>query len=132
MDATEHFVILFNAMPDDVNAAMRAGRRQCVDGAFKAVEGMRRAVHGDLKGFVVVVSAGFASSHGILASRCQVLMATQPRTSRASSGRGPIVPAPKELARNVIPQSCPHFTKCCFRSTSRSRARAGPSARPKS
>src|SRR5258707_15806985 len=56
---------LLQAVPDDARSAMIAGRRERVDGAFEAVERMRLPVHGDLKRLVVVVTAGFAGSHGV-------------------------------------------------------------------
>jgi hypothetical protein len=46
-----------HAVTDDLAAAMRAGRRQRVDGALEAVEYMGLTTHLDLKTFVVGVSA---------------------------------------------------------------------------
>ena len=44
---------------------MIAGRRECVNGAFEAVERVRLAAHRDLKRLVVVVAAGFALTHDV-------------------------------------------------------------------
>src|SRR5450830_2059439 len=54
------------AVADDAHAAMLAGGRECMDRAFEAVERMGLASRHDLKGFVVVVSARVAFSHGEL------------------------------------------------------------------
>src|SRR5262245_9512927 len=66
MRAAEDRSVLLEAVADDMDAAIRACRRQCVDRAFEAVEGVTRAVEGDLKRLVVVVAAGLASGHGCL------------------------------------------------------------------
>jgi len=66
--AAEDRAGFLDAVTDDVRAAVRTGRRQRVDGAFEAVEGVAGAVQSDLKGLVVVIAAGFASGNGILAS----------------------------------------------------------------
>jgi hypothetical protein len=42
---------------------MAAGRRERMNGALKAVKNMRLAALDDLEGFVVVISANFASGH---------------------------------------------------------------------
>jgi hypothetical protein len=63
MIAAEKGARLLQAMPEDAGAAMIAGWRKRVDGAFEAVERMRLAVHRDLKRLVVVVAASFARSH---------------------------------------------------------------------
>src|SRR5262249_29457899 len=68
MLAAEESAFLFEPMADDVDAAVLAGRRQRVDRALEAVEGVGRAVHAHLEGLVVVVAAGFASGHGDLVS----------------------------------------------------------------
>ena len=65
MLAAEKGARLLQAVPDDASAAMIAGRRERVYGAFEAVERMRFAVHRDLKGLVVVVAASFARSHDV-------------------------------------------------------------------
>src|SRR6266540_1533797 len=67
MLAAEERPALRQPVTDDVDAACRAGRRQRVDGAFEAVEGVTAAVHHHLERFVVIVAAGFASGHGCLA-----------------------------------------------------------------
>jgi len=70
MLAAKEGAVLLEAVPDDADAAVLAGRRQRVDRAFEAVEGVGGAVHGHLKRLVVVVSAGFASGHDNLATGC--------------------------------------------------------------
>src|SRR5665647_1062019 len=54
------------AVADDAHAAMLAGGRECMDRAFEAVERMGLASRHDLKGFVVVIAARVAFSHGEL------------------------------------------------------------------
>src|SRR5262249_35637137 len=65
----EERAVLLQPVPDDMDAAVLAGRCQRVDRAFEAVEGVRRAVHAHLKRLVVIVAAGFTSRHGDLATR---------------------------------------------------------------
>jgi hypothetical protein len=51
---------------DDLAAAMRAGGRERMDGAFKAIKGVGLvAGQPNFKGLVVVIAAHVASSHGI-------------------------------------------------------------------
>src|SRR5262245_7274236 len=52
-----------------MDAAILACRCERVDRAFEAVEGVRRAVHAQLKRLVVIVAAGFTSRTGDLATR---------------------------------------------------------------
>ena len=52
-------------MADDADAAVIAGRRERVDGAFEAVKRMRLAILHDLKRLVVVVAASFALGHDV-------------------------------------------------------------------
>ena len=52
------------AMAQDSAVAMRAARREFVNCAFKAVERMILSAENNIKGFVIVVAAGFALSHG--------------------------------------------------------------------
>src|SRR5712692_10849049 len=66
MLAAEERAFLFESVTDDMDAAVLAGRRQRMDRALEAVEGVGRAVHAHLKRLVVVVSAGFASGHDCL------------------------------------------------------------------
>src|SRR5262249_54408418 len=63
MLAAEEGAVLLEAVSDDADAAVRAGRRQRMDRAFEAVEGMAGTVHADLKCLVVVVFPGFTSGH---------------------------------------------------------------------
>jgi hypothetical protein len=65
MRAAVNRVVLFDAVTDDLAAAMGAGRRQRVDGALKRIERVRLAVHGDLERLVIIVAANF-TLHGYL------------------------------------------------------------------
>lgn len=63
MLAAEEGALLLEAVTDDTDAAMRAGRRQRMDRAFEAVEGVGLAALDHLKRLVVIVPAGFADCH---------------------------------------------------------------------
>src|SRR5215472_8312252 len=63
MLAAEEGAVLLQAVTDDADAAVLAGRRQRMDRAFEAVEGVGGTVHAHLKCLVVVVSTGFTSGH---------------------------------------------------------------------
>lgn len=65
MVATEEGTVLLQSVADNAHAAHLAGGRQRLDGAFEAVEGMGLARLHHLERLVVVVSAGFALSHGV-------------------------------------------------------------------
>jgi hypothetical protein len=65
MLATKQCAGLLEAMPDDADSAMIAGWRERMNGAFEAIKGMRLAVHRVLRGFVVVIAAGFTCSHDV-------------------------------------------------------------------
>jgi hypothetical protein len=65
MLATKKCAGLLEAMPDDADSAMIAGWCERMNGAFEAIKGMCLAVHRDLKGFVVVVAAGFTCRHDV-------------------------------------------------------------------
>jgi hypothetical protein len=45
-------------------AAVTTGWGKCMDCALKAIERMRDVVHDYLKGFVILIPAGFALRHG--------------------------------------------------------------------
>src|SRR5688572_21642094 len=62
--AAEEGAGVLAAVADDAAAAVRAGRRQRVDGAFEAVEGVGAIAHHHLEGLVVIVAAGVAAGHG--------------------------------------------------------------------
>src|SRR5688572_26864295 len=78
MLATEIGAVLLEAMTDDTDPTVLAVRRQRMDRAFEAVEGVGRAVHADLEALVVVVSARFASGHDDLACDFWGLTSTTP------------------------------------------------------
>ena len=63
MDATEDLSVLFDTVADDSAVAVRANRRQRVDCAFEAIEGVTLSGHNDFKRLVVFVLANFACSH---------------------------------------------------------------------
>ncbi|MBR1193956.1 hypothetical protein [Bradyrhizobium sp. AUGA SZCCT0160] len=54
---------LFESMPDDARSAPLAGWCKGKNGALKAIESVRFAVHHDLKSLVVRISAGLATGH---------------------------------------------------------------------
>jgi hypothetical protein len=90
MRAAEHGALLFDAMPEDVGSTVRACGGNAVNGAFEAVEGMRYAIHHHLKCLVVIVSAGFTSSHGVLLLRgCNDFNAPDQRQFQADGLREP-------------------------------------------
>jgi len=49
---------------NDAALAMDASRRDRMDGAFEAVENMLSTTRNYFKGFVIIISANFALSHG--------------------------------------------------------------------
>ncbi len=51
------------SMPNDLTAAVPAGRGKSSDGAFKAVEHMRPTSQEHLKGLIVLVAADFTLCH---------------------------------------------------------------------
>ena len=54
----------FHAVADDAAAAMLAARRQGVNCAFEAVEGVLSTGHHDLETLVIFISTDFTLSHG--------------------------------------------------------------------
>lgn len=63
MGAAVHDVVCLDAVADDAAAAVRTRRGERLDGAFKAVERVRFPSHGDFKGFIVIIAAGFTPCH---------------------------------------------------------------------
>jgi hypothetical protein len=63
MDAAKDLSIGFHAVADHPALAVRANRRERVDCALKAVEGVMLASDDDLKRLVIIIFANFASSH---------------------------------------------------------------------
>ena len=63
MDATEDLSVGFNTVSDNPAIAMGANRRQRVDRAFKAVEGVVLAANDYFKRLVIFILADFACSH---------------------------------------------------------------------
>jgi len=63
VDAAEDLSVCFDTVADDAAIAVRANRRQRVDCAFEAIEGMTLSAHNDFKRLVVFVLANFAHRH---------------------------------------------------------------------
>ena len=63
MDATEDLAALLHAVPNDPAVAVRANRRQRVDRAFEAIEGVMLAGHNYFERLVILIFANFACSH---------------------------------------------------------------------
>jgi hypothetical protein len=63
MGAAVHGPVRLDAMADDAATAVLARRGERLDGAFKAIEGVHGASHGDLKGLIILIAAGFAPRH---------------------------------------------------------------------
>ena len=63
MDTTENFSVRFDAVTDDTAITVRANRRQRVNCALEAVEGVTLSAHDDFKRLVIVVLANFACRH---------------------------------------------------------------------
>src|SRR5205814_1896217 len=63
MNAAENLSIRFNAVSDDPAVAVGANRRQCMDRALEAIEGVMLPANDHFKRFVVFIFANFAYSH---------------------------------------------------------------------
>ena len=63
VDAAEDLSVCFDTVADDVAIAVRTNRRQRVDCAFEAIEGVTLSAHNDFKRLVVFVLANFAHRH---------------------------------------------------------------------
>jgi hypothetical protein len=63
MDAAKDLSIGFHAVADHPALAVRANRRERVDCAFKAVEGVMLPSNDYLKRLVIIIFANFACSH---------------------------------------------------------------------
>ena len=62
--ATVHSPICLYAVTEDSAATMATGRGKRLNGALKAIEGMRHVSHNYLKSLIIVVPAGFTLCHG--------------------------------------------------------------------
>ena len=60
MNAAEDLSVCFDTVTDDSAIAVGANRRQRVDCAFEAIEGVTLSTHNDFKRLVVFVFANFA------------------------------------------------------------------------
>ena len=63
VDTTEDFSVRFDAVADDTAIAVRANRRQRVNCALEAIEGVTLSAHDDFKRLVIIVLANFAFRH---------------------------------------------------------------------
>jgi len=63
MDAAEDLATLLHAVSDDPAVAVRANRRERVDRAFEAVEGVVLTGNDHFKRLVIFIFANFACSH---------------------------------------------------------------------
>ena len=63
MDAAEDLSVGLHAVADHPAVAVRANRRQRVDRAFEAIEGMTLAGNDHFKRLVIFILANFACSH---------------------------------------------------------------------
>jgi len=63
MDAAKNLPVRFDAMTNYPAVAVGANRRQRVDRAFEAIEGMTLAGNDHFKRLVIFILANFACSH---------------------------------------------------------------------
>src|SRR5436190_199617 len=101
--AAKHHPVGFDAVTDDLATAVRAVRRQRVDGALEGVEGMRVAGHRYCEGLVVLVAAHFTLFHDSILLYGSEMGPPGPRRHEGSAGRAsapaPAVSAPGPAAR---------------------------------
>ena len=69
MDTTEDFSVRFDAVSEDTAVAVGANRRQRVDCALEAVEGVTLSANDYFKRLVIIVLADFACRHTQFGSR---------------------------------------------------------------
>lgn len=55
----------FEAMANDFHAAVIAGRREFVDGAFKAIERISFSMHRYVEAVMIIITTGIAGGHGV-------------------------------------------------------------------
>ena len=72
MDAAENLSVSFNAVPDNPAIAMRANRRQRVDGALETVESVVLPADDHFKRLVIFVVANLTCSHTQMFARREV------------------------------------------------------------
>ena len=63
MGAAENLSVRFDAVPDDPAVAVRTNRRQRVDRALEAIEGVTLPANDHFKRLVIFVLTNFACSH---------------------------------------------------------------------
>jgi hypothetical protein len=66
MGAAIHSPFRLNAVAEDTAAAVLTRRGQRLDGAFKAIKRVHGTSHGELKGLIILIAAGFTPCHGDL------------------------------------------------------------------
>jgi hypothetical protein len=72
MDTTEVLSARFDAVADNTAITVRANRRQRVDCALEAIEGVALSAHDHFKRLVIIVLANFACRHTNSFAREQV------------------------------------------------------------
>ena len=87
MDATEDLSVSFYAVTDDPTVAVRANRRERMDRALKAIEGVVCAGNDYLERLVIFVSTNFACSHTKCPSRAVAFAAVSDLFSQAKIAR---------------------------------------------
>jgi hypothetical protein len=63
VDATENLSVRFNAVPDNPAVAVGTNRRQRVDRALEAIEGVTLPANDNFERLVIFIFANFACSH---------------------------------------------------------------------
>src|SRR6266700_4425027 len=82
MDAAEDFSSLLHTVTDDPALAVRTDRRQRMDRALEAIEGVMLAGNNHLKGLVIFIFTNFTSSHTKSPSRVAAFAAVSAFISR--------------------------------------------------
>ena len=83
MDATEDLSVGFYAVTDDPTVAVRANRRERMDRALKAIEGVVCAGNDYLERLVIFIFTNFACSHTKYLSRAVAFAAVSDLFSQA-------------------------------------------------
>ena len=85
MDATEDLPIRLHAVADHPALAVRTNRRERVDCAFEAIEGVMLTGNDHFERFVIFIFANFACSHTQIVSRAVAFVAVFAFVFRARS-----------------------------------------------
>ena len=92
MLAAEESTLPLEAVADNTDAAVRAGRRQRMDRAFEAVIGVSLAAQNHLKRLVVIVPAGFADCHDTTQGAVHTKARIQTHSAAVSNSLSPSSP----------------------------------------